>query len=141
MRQSALALAATLILGVCGCNGDSSPVMNPVHGRVLFNGRPTANAQVTFHPINDNGPKVIRPVGRVDEQGNFTLTSFKDSDGAPAGEYQVTVVWFLARPARAGSDETTSANYLPEKYSRAETSKLKATVAPGTNDIPAFELK
>ena len=110
-------------------------------GQVLYRGKPVAHAQVTFHPIGDPKANLIRPVGKVDDQGHFTLTTFKDGDGAPAGRYRVTVVWYLAAPARRGSDETFTANYLPQRYASIETSGLAATVTPGANDLPAFELK
>ena len=77
----------------------------------------------------------------MDGQGYFSLTSFKDGDGAAPGEYQVTVVWYLATPARQGSDETVSTNYLPIKYASVETSQLTATVTAGNNELTPFNLK
>jgi hypothetical protein len=134
-------LALAFLTCLAGCGGDSGQGVYPVRGRVLYNGQPVANAQVTFHPVGDVRRDALRAVGKVDDQGYFALTSFKDGDGAAAGEYQVTVVWYLARPARLGSDETVSANYLPVKYASVETSQLKATVTPGSNELPAYELK
>jgi hypothetical protein len=129
-----------VVLGLSGC-GDPSPTVSPVRGQVLYNGRPVPHAQVTFHPVGESSCGVVRPVGKVDDQGRFTLTSFKDGDGAPPGEYRVTVVWYLARPTRPGSDETVSANYLPAKYATADTSQLTATVTAGGNELRPFELK
>jgi hypothetical protein len=134
-------LGLLLTAGLVGCsNNDRTPVY-PVHGKVLYRGKPTANAMVTFHPIQDNRPDAVHPVGHVDAQGNFTLTSFASGDGAPEGEYRVTVVWYLASQARGKADETVSRNYLPDKYGRAETSQLTAKVTKGTNDLQPFELK
>ena len=124
-----------------GCGGNPGNAVYPVRGRVLYNGEPVTNAQVTFHPVGDSKRNTIRPVGKVDDQGNFALTSFRDGDGASAGEYQVTVVWFLAKPVRPGSEETVSANYLPVKYANVETSQLKVTVTPGHNELAVFHLK
>jgi hypothetical protein len=129
------------LLSLAGCGQDAGPQAYPVHGQVFYNGRPVANAQVTFHPVGDAGRTAVRPVGKVDVDGRFTLTSFKHGDGAPAGEYRVTVVWYLATPTRPGGDETVSANYLPQKYASAETSHLTATVTPGGNDLKPFDLK
>src|SRR5437868_7064181 len=127
-----------LLVGLAGCSRNAADGVYPVSGTVRYNGRPVANAQVTFHPVNEANPKAVRPVGKVDDQGRFTLTSFKEKDGAPAGEYRVTVVWYLARPARLGSDETVSANYLPPKYASVETSELSVNVTPGTNELRPF---
>jgi hypothetical protein len=135
------ATLAFALLTCLGCGKDSGHGVYPVHGRVLYNGKPVANAQVTFHPVGDVKRDTIRPVGKVDEQGNFKLTSFKNGDGAAPGEYQVTVVWLLAKPFRPGSDETVSANYLPDMYANVETSRLTATVTAGSNELPLFDLK
>ena len=131
------------IIGLSGCGNESGRQAYPVRGKVLFNGRPVVNGQVTFHPVGDTSRDAVRAVGKVDEQGSFALTTFKDGDGAPAGDYRVTVVWYLARPARPGtaSDETVTANYLPAKYANVETSGLSVTVKQGANDLPPFDLK
>jgi hypothetical protein len=75
----------------------------------------------------------------VDEQGNFRLTTFREGDGAPAGEYRVTVVWYLARRSSPGEDPVP-VNHLPPQYASAETSQLRAVVNKGTNTIEPFRL-
>ena len=77
----------------------------------------------------------------MNENGEFMLSTFTAGDGAPAGDYRATVVWYLATPTRTGGDDTISANYLPPRYAGAETSGLTVTVVPGTNELPPFELK
>ena len=141
MRNYRATWALAFLTCLAGCGQESASGVHPVRGRVLYNGRPAANAQVTFHPLGDTKRDTVRAVGTADEQGYFSLTSFKDGDGAAAGEYQVTVVWYLARPARPGSEETVSFNYLPGKYAQVETSRLTATVTPGANDLALFDLK
>ena len=81
----------------------------------------------------------VRPVGQVDKNGYFTLTSYANGDGAPEGEYQVTVVWYLA--TRTSGDDTIARNYLPEKYSRAQSSQLRVNVPKGGAELQPFELK
>jgi hypothetical protein len=108
---------------------------------VLVDGQPAKGALVAFHPVG-GAANAIRPVGHVDEQGLFRLTSYKQGDGAPAGEYQVTVTWFLATPSGAsGDDDSVAVNRLPGRYASAGTSQLRGTVARGTNELPAFELQ
>jgi hypothetical protein len=136
-----VSVLVVLAVGVCpACSSGRKPVY-PVHGQVRFQGKPANHAQITFHPVNDKSPDAIRPVGIVDEQGNFTLTSYKQGDGAPEGEYQVTIQWFLAvkTQTRAGSDYV-SVNHLPIRYARADTSGLRVSIAKGKNEIPPFEL-
>jgi hypothetical protein len=129
------------IIGLCGCSKDNRTPVFPVQGKVLYKGKPTANALVTFHPVNDNRRGAIHPVGHVDAQGNFTLTSFKKGDGAPEGEYRVTVVWYLASQARGKGEDTITYNYLPEKYGSVEKSQLRVNIGKGKNELGPFELK
>jgi hypothetical protein len=76
----------------------------------------------------------------ADEQGRFTLTTFRQGDGAPAGDYVVTVQWFLATPTPDRSGEYLTVNYLPARYGQVESSGLRVTVSPGRNDLAPFEL-
>ena len=138
VRAVLVALALAALCPACAKSG-RKPVY-PVQGQVLVKGRPAAQAQVTFHPLEDGGPDSVRPVGHVDAQGRFRLTTYAEGDGAPEGEYRVTVQWFLATRA-GGSDEYQSVNYLPARYARAETSGLRATVTRGENDLPTIDLK
>jgi hypothetical protein len=97
---------------------------------------------VTLHPVGNPGPEAIHPVGYVDDQGAFLLTSYKENDGAPEGDYEVTITWFLAAKV-AGihpGDEYSSRNYLPERYASRQSSGLRVTIHPGENDLPPFRL-
>jgi hypothetical protein len=138
-------LIAWVIVGLftAGCNRGGSKV-HPVQGRILVSGKPAARALVTFHPEHPAEEKsVIRPTAVVDADGSFRLTSFHSGDGAPDGDYRVSVVWYLAnpKPKAAEGDDANVRNYLPEVYARAETTPLRATIARGTNNLPTFELR
>jgi 5-hydroxyisourate hydrolase-like protein (transthyretin family) len=124
---------------LAGCAGSTKPAQ-PVRGRVIAAGKPVANAQVTFHPLNDDR-EAPRPAGVTDKDGYFTLTSYSKSDGAPEGEYAVTVACFQSFPTRNQSegDETTR-NVLPSRYSNPTTSQLRATVGKGKNELPPLEV-
>jgi hypothetical protein len=130
-----------MLTALCpACSSGRKPV-HPVRGQVLVKGRPAARAQITFHPVNDPSPEAVHPVGAVDENGHFTLTSYKQGDGAPPGEYRVTVQWFLATRTRGASgDDFVTVNYLPARYGRAENSGLRATINKGDNELPPFQL-
>jgi hypothetical protein len=134
-------LAGLALLALAGCSRDSAPAVFPVHGQVRVDGKPAAHAQVTFHPVGDARPDAVHPSGNTDEQGNFSLTTHTAGDGAAEGEYQVSVIWFLAGKPTGKGDETTSRNYLPDRYANAQTSHLQATVTRGDNALPPFDLK
>jgi hypothetical protein len=140
-RLLGLTLAgAVLFAWGCG-NSDRKPVY-PVHGQVLVDGQPAAEALVTFHPVRV-GKDSPRAVGNVDAKGNFRLTTYTQGDGAPEGEYQVSVHWFLATPVpdAAGGEEHQTVNVLPARYADPGSSGLRVTVARGSNELPAFQLQ
>ena len=87
MRLPGLALfAAPLILASAsaGCAG-KKPVS--VDGVVTLDGKPVPRAAVTFAPEGGGRPAV----GVTGTDGSFELTTFTPGDGAPPGEYRVTV--------------------------------------------------
>jgi hypothetical protein len=124
-------------LGLASCTrGDGRKATVPVAGKVLVNGKPAEHATVVFHPVGGAGPDAVRPRGKVGPDGAFALTTYDGGDGAPAGEYRVTVeLWLAGRP-----DEGPS-NRLPAKYADPATSGLTATVGAGPTDLKPFELK
>jgi hypothetical protein len=101
----------------------------PVKGTVHLDGSPVPEVMVAFYEITSSEP--LRTVRRgdaiVDADGAFVLSSYVADDGAPAGEYVVTVTG----PA---------SSKLPEKYAKPTTSDLRVKVQAGKNDI-ILELK
>src|SRR5437868_15182861 len=95
-RHRKLAFSAVvipaLLCSACGKANGRKPVF-PVEGRILYEGRPLANAFLVFHPVNDAGPQVTRPTATAENDGTFAPTTYEAADGAPAGEYAVTVEW------------------------------------------------
>ncbi|MCX7665147.1 MAG: carboxypeptidase-like regulatory domain-containing protein [Gemmataceae bacterium] len=130
----------TLLLGfsfVGGCQkSEVRPKLYPVTGKVTYNSSPVENATVVFHPIGDQGANPAKPRGKTDAQGNYKLTTYNADDGAPAGDYRVTVeLWLAGRP-----DEGPS-NRLPARYADPKSSDLKVTVNPSVKELPTLELK
>jgi hypothetical protein len=133
LGSACLLLSGSLV--AAGCSDGKTPVY-PVEGKVLWKGKPPAGAQVVFHPIGSPNKDALRPAGQVDTDGKFVLTTFAAKDGAPAGDYEVTVEWWVS----PGPD-LPAVNKLPTLYGRTQSSKLRATVSAGTNQIQPFELK
>src|SRR4051794_24262711 len=90
---AAAALVVVALAGLVGCAGKRKPV-TPVQGQLTVDGTPAAQAVVVFHPVE--GGDDVRPTGTVDDQGNFKLTTYAPDDGAPEGEYLVSVTWYRA---------------------------------------------
>ena len=137
-RGLTAAACLTLAALAAGC-GPGHKSIYPVRGEVRVEGRAPVHALVTFHPVADDGREAIHPTGSVDDQGRFTLTSYASGDGAPEGEYRVTVAWFLSsgRP----DDDRPPVNYLPVRYSRADTTPLRAVVRKGGVNLEPFQLQ
>jgi hypothetical protein len=110
---------------------------HPVKGCVYFEGSPPAGATVAFYLKSPDGKGYRLTADAVVEgDGSFRLSSAGPFDGTPAGEYAVTVAYdgrYAALPEKSGVR-------LPEKYAKALTTDLKATVKSGVNEF-AFELK
>ncbi len=135
-RTPILLAAAVMCMAMCAC-GQSRPRTEQASGQVLVNERPIANAVVIFHPVNANAD-AVRPTGRTDEQGRFKLSTNKDGDGAPAGEYKVTITAYQSIENR--NEDSRIVNYLPARYGQPETSNLTVTIGKGKNEIEPFRL-
>ena len=92
------ALRATLALAVvalasCGDSKNQRKVY-PVKGKILVNGQPAPECQVyLIRTSDDNHPSKVTPQGMTNENGEFQLTTYASNDGAPEGEYVVTIEW------------------------------------------------
>src|SRR5262245_3943786 len=85
-------LLEALLLVSPGCRQQPEQEIFAVEGVLTVNGEPAANASLAFHPQSGHANPLC-PVGRTDNQGRFRLTTHSCFDGAPAGDYAVTVVW------------------------------------------------
>ena len=136
----------------CGSSNDRGYIkheeeLHPVSGQVLYQGKPTSNATVVLHrtqaapAVETNSGEVIvapNPQGTCDKTGKFQLYTYAFGDGAPVGDYIVTVSW--QDPEGRGRED----NYpelLPKRYQSSKMSGLKAQLNKGENVLPPFELK
>jgi 3',5'-cyclic AMP phosphodiesterase CpdA len=111
---------------------------HPVQGKVYFEGTPAANAQVVFHLSSADGKNYTRAGDAlVEADGSFTLTTYTANDGAPIGDYAVTIT---LRSPQWDDQGKAGPNQLPARYSRPQSSGLQAKVKEGPNEY-TFELK
>jgi hypothetical protein len=105
------------------------------------NGQPAGKALVTLFATTDLEPgkptPVLRPQGWTDAEGRFQLSSYPHAmnDGAPAGDYHVTITW----PA-PHSGFGMGPDKLGGKYAKADSSGLTAHIDEKTNVLAPFEL-
>src|SRR5688572_10824093 len=91
---SAAVLATLLLTLLPACRKSDRPETFPVKGKVVVDGKPAKGATVTFHPREASDRPYI-PTAQTDDNGEFSLATFETGDGAPAGEYDVTVIWHV----------------------------------------------
>jgi hypothetical protein len=131
---SCVGLAALL----AACGGPTADPPYPVRGRVLRGEKPVAEALVVFHRLAGSQP-ARKPTGTTDDDGYFTLTTDRTDDGAPAGEYAVTVElrgWIT----RGEEQVRDGPNQLPARYADPARTDLRCLVRSGKNEAEAFRL-
>lgn len=122
-RFRVVASVAALCLAVAGCGPSRDPNLPPtapVSGQVMYDGKPLAEGTVTFHPQGAGNPAV----GLLDENGEFSLSTYTVDDGAVVGEHSVTID---IPPPLDGSDPADHFS-VPDRYTDPETTPLKVTV-------------
>ena len=138
MKPSRIGILLVICL-VCSACGEPSYQEVPVYpaaGQITVKGKPAYGAVVVFHPQGDVGmTKGNKPFAMVAEDGSFQATTYVTGDGAPAGDYIVTVVWPEDPHARGPSPDR-----LRGRYATPERSDLKATIGPEENNLPPWNL-
>lgn len=145
VRAAAATAAAVFCVSLVGC-GNGKPPTVPASGTVMFKkSTPAAGALVVFHPSDPAVEKQIggKPFGKVNDDGTFTLTSYAEGDGAPEGEYGVTIDWRAKGKEGGfslGDGGGAGAPKLNPKYSNPQQPFTKVTVKKGDTNQFTFEV-
>ena len=139
-----------LMAGICsraGCGDDKRPATFAVSGKVMYKKTTIpVGAVVVFHPVDPAVEKKIggKPRGTVGEDGVYKLTMFGPDDGAPEGEYGVTVDWRVKpKEAKMMLTEEGSGGGTPilkPKYGNPAQPFTKVTVKKGEKNVFDFEV-
>lgn len=135
-------LLATLLL--TGCGGSN---LQPLTGTVTLDGKPLADAAISFIPVEGGRPAS----GNSDADGKFTIASYTAGDGLPPGSYKVTIVKINTKKqaqaavseegdqtpenAAMGAMEQGVSFLTPVKYSSPLTTDLVVDVTPGMEPV------
>jgi hypothetical protein len=134
LRYWLLAGLATL---ACGCGNSGEVKVYPISGEAFVAGRPLAGALIHLHPVKKDGPPPA--FAKVQPNGDFRLTTYREGDGAAEGEYAVTISW--SDEWRNDDETIVGPDKLQERYTKADRSGLKATIVAGANKPLRFDLK
>lgn len=126
-RQLVRIIELTVVILLCctfsGCS-DGRPKRVAVSGKVLLDGKPLTKGVVQFVP-NDSR----QSAGKLDENGNFTLSCYEQGDGVVLGAHRVVVI---SREVVNG----TSIRWLaPPKYADVRKSDLSFEITEPTEDL------
>ncbi|MCE9565952.1 MAG: hypothetical protein K8U57_28345 [Planctomycetes bacterium] len=145
-HMTLLPLGLALVVAGCGADEPRLKPTYPVRGSVFVNDKPATGAMVMFHPFPLGSGKTpgLTSRGTVGTDGTFRLTTYNTDDGAPAGEYAVTIYWPGKRAGKAAADEDSSdlpPDRLGLRYNNPTTSTVKATIAASETQLDRFDLR
>jgi hypothetical protein len=112
----------------------AKPTLYAVEGKVLVDGEPAENLNVAFHPQGGDKNQFC-PVGRTNSRGIFHLMTRSDADGAPAGEYSVTLVWPDGLRDECEYVDPTLHDRLKGTYAKADQSSFHVRVGSSGNSF------
>ena len=132
--------ALCLLLAVAGCRGPYFEVV-PVSGVVTLDGKPLADARVSFEPRRAGEDLNAGPgaYGKTDAEGRYHLETLEALPGAVVATHDVTISTYQAQ-ANPASDEPAviMAEKVPARY--FEPGTLTFTVTKAGSDQADFHL-
>jgi hypothetical protein len=148
-----VACAFAMLVPCTGC-GNKRLDVNPVRGKVVYNGQGVPQAIVTLFPIDatDERAKKMRPFAYAGFDGQFEIKTYIDGDGAPPGKYRVSVMVPVGAP-RGSKDRRVDGPTDPSgpkvnvppaivtKYANVDTAGIEVEIQDGENNLAPFELK
>jgi len=139
-RLLIVGLWASAMLACLGCGeGASGPAKTfPVHGLLNYKGQSPAGAVISLHPKQPLPEGIPQPRAAVKPDGKFSVSTFNTDDGAPEGDYTLTITWY--KLVERDGEHKPGPNVLPKKYAAAKTSGIEITVTPGENQLAPISL-
>ncbi len=127
-RRSFIKPATLLMLALAaavGC-GETWVEVFPASGAVKVDGQVPVGAKLVLHAVTPQGPEAVAPTASVKPDGSFVVTTYQAGDGAPPGDYVVTVQWY-----KIDKDGNVGPNVIPVEYGNPKTSPIKVTINAG----------
>ena len=137
--QTISILGLCLMVSGCGSKHGNRPAVHPVSGKLLVGGEPAANAEVVLFPVGREQP-LMRPHATVQSDGSFRLTTFTTRDGAPIGDFALTVTWPGPRVKGQAEDEP-GPDRLQRRYADPKKPAASVRVDAETMQLATIDLK
>jgi hypothetical protein len=131
VRRFVATVAPMLTIIVGGCSGKHSMTV-PVSGHITFaGGACPAEGTIVFSPVAVEKGLPRRPgMAKFQQDGAFTVTSFREGDGLIPGHYRPIVSCWKGEPRNDDPSSFERLNYVPSNYKAAEV-----VVAPTGNAV------
>lgn len=143
-------MALGLLPWLIGC-GDSKKTTYKASGVILYdNGQPVKNVTLAFVPVGGFVEGEMLPQATTDENGKFEISTYGEKDGAPAGEYKVTLSASVAMLKPPAPSEKPSAGPMtmpqmkvdaPQDYLMKDKTPLRVKITSGDNSGIKLEVK
>lgn len=119
--RNMVCLGTVLIAIGGGCSSDQ-PMTVPVSGRITFGGGACpAEGTIVFSPAAVKKGLPRRPgTARFQQDGAFTVTSFREGDGLIPGRYRPIVSCWKGEPRNDDPSSFERLNYVPKTYKAEE---------------------
>src|SRR5206468_8218965 len=104
------AVVATLLVLAAGCSGEKVPGLGQVSGTVTMDGKPVADAAITFDVAK---PGESPSIGKTDANGNYELYYSRGHKGATIGEH---VVYISTYQSQSDENPQPKKETIPLKY-------------------------
>ena len=144
LNSGLLVLALALCAVGCGPADPSLKPVYPVQGSLFVKGQPAEGAVVMFHPLplKAGTPTALTSRGTVSNDGSFRLTTYNTDDGAPEGEYALTVYWPGKRTAGASEDFDSDLppDRLGLRYTNPSASAIRIQIKAPETRLEPFQL-
>ncbi len=134
-RVFRLALGLPFLLFL-GC-GESGPKLNPVAGKISYDGKPLTRGTISLRPEKASAKETsIEPYAEIKADGSFELKTGA-KDGAPVGKYIVLVT--ATEEIDPKNASAAPKDLIPRKYGDPQSPMLRLEVvekpSPNQYDI------
>ncbi|MEX0791589.1 MAG: hypothetical protein WD045_00530 [Pirellulaceae bacterium] len=144
MRSLHLFYASAVVVALffsssCSRPGYEGVPTFPVTGHVIIDGEPVEGANVKFTPIAEVGsPDALTANGISGADGSFELSTYVNGDGAPAGEYAVTIFWL--EPPKPPRGKDPGPDRLGRRYADPAKSSWEVEIREEDNILEPFKV-